>query len=207
MPGGRAVSTRPDPYGTTRAFLSFLSTEGYMQKDAQERIDILRQKFSGAGWETDRILAELDQTDDLYCEDLQQVKAPRYHTGRCVLLGDAGYCATPFSGQGTTLSLSGAFILASELALAPHDYQTAFKEYERHMRPIADKAQQLPPFFPQSVHPVTKTGVWVLQTVLRMVLVAVKFPWPGFIKDWAKRQNFGENQFKIPEYPALEQYL
>ncbi|MFG3619461.1 FAD-dependent monooxygenase [Nocardia sp. NPDC047654] len=41
-----------------------------------------------------------------------------WHTGRIALVGDAGYCASPLSGQGADLSLVGAYTLAGELATA-----------------------------------------------------------------------------------------
>src|SRR5262249_40402861 len=46
-----------------------------------------------------------------------------------VLVGDAGYCASPMSGQGTSLALIGAYVLAGEAA-ASGAYQAAFRQYE-----------------------------------------------------------------------------
>jgi 2-polyprenyl-6-methoxyphenol hydroxylase-like FAD-dependent oxidoreductase len=209
--GRRSVMTRPDPYGTTRVCLTFMSPDdiGYMEMDVQERVEYLRKRYANAGWQTERILAELDKTDDLYCEDLVQVKAPRYHSGRVVMIGDAAYCATPISGQGTTLSLTGAYILAAELASSPEDHRIAFKEYERKMRPIATKAQNLPPFIPGIVHPETRMGLYILQSVIvllgAIVTTVMRFPWPRFVTDTVSKLDFGAEP-PLPEYADLKRF-
>ena len=53
-----------------------------------------------------------------------------------ILARDAGYCPSPFSGQGTSGALIGAFVLAPELARDPADPQAAFTRYEARMCPF-----------------------------------------------------------------------
>jgi 2-polyprenyl-6-methoxyphenol hydroxylase-like FAD-dependent oxidoreductase len=64
---------------------------------------------------------------------------------RVVLLGDAGYCASPLSGMGTSLALVGAYILAGELVASRGDHRFAFKRYHERMQSYVDQAQELPP--------------------------------------------------------------
>jgi 2-polyprenyl-6-methoxyphenol hydroxylase-like FAD-dependent oxidoreductase len=59
------------------------------------------------------------------------------------LVGDAGYCPSPASGQGTSLALVGAEVLASELAAAGGDHARAFVAYEARMRPFVARNQAL----------------------------------------------------------------
>ena len=66
---------------------------------------------------------------------------PSWCKGRIALVGDAGYCPSPFTGQGTSLALIGAFVLARELARGGADHETAFAQYETRMRPFV-KANQ-----------------------------------------------------------------
>ena len=63
--------------------------------------------------------------------------------GRVVLVGDAAYCASPMSGQGSSLALIGAYVLAGELAAAGGDHDVAFAEYDRVMRPFIAVNQAL----------------------------------------------------------------
>lgn len=68
---------------------------------------------------------------------------PHLHHDRIVLLGDAAYCPSPMSGQGSSLALVGAYVLAGELANAKGDYKTAFQNYEQEMRPFIEANQEL----------------------------------------------------------------
>jgi 2-polyprenyl-6-methoxyphenol hydroxylase-like FAD-dependent oxidoreductase len=47
------------------------------------------------------------------------------------------------SGQGTSLALIGAYVLAGELMAAAGDYQAAFRQYEIEMRPFVMLNQEL----------------------------------------------------------------
>ncbi|WP_155375371.1 FAD-dependent monooxygenase [Catellatospora vulcania] len=165
-PGGRVVALRPDNLGTTRALMSFLCPpRGYERLPAAEQKELLRRVFADAGWEAPRVLRELDAADEFYCELVGQVRAPRWSRGRVVLLGDAGYCASPISGMGTSLALVGAYVLAGELAAQP-GHRAAFGSYERIMRPYVAQAQHLPPFTPRIAHPRSRVGIGFLNTLL-----------------------------------------
>jgi len=80
---------------------------------------------------------------DFYFDAMAQVRMPSWHTGRVAVLGDAGYCPSPLSGQGTSLALVGAYVLAAELAAAAGDQRAGFTAYERRMRPFVELNQAL----------------------------------------------------------------
>lgn len=165
---GRTVTLRPDRHGTTRAMLSLLSTSpaaARMTPVAQR--ELLRAEFSGAGWETERVLDGMDRASDLYFEAVSQVRLPRFSDGRVGLVGDAAWCASPISGMGTTLALLGAYVLAGELA-RHDDHRAAFAAYETVMRPYVRKAQKLPPGTPRIANPRSATGVRLLNTAVRL---------------------------------------
>jgi 2-polyprenyl-6-methoxyphenol hydroxylase-like FAD-dependent oxidoreductase len=167
--GGRSVSLRPDRHGSTRVFLAAqVDRRPYpnLPRD-QSTMAMLRERFGDAGWETPRVLDALEHSDDLYTVELAQVGAPRWSSGRVVLLGDAGYCPSPVSGMGTTLSLVGAYVLGAALT-RDDDHRRAFAEYERILRPYVERAQHLPPGTPQAANPITRRGIATLHTVLRI---------------------------------------
>lgn len=137
LPGSRQVSVRPDQLGTARALLSWV-TGPVGRLGLPEARALLREKFSDAGWETPRVLEAVDSSADLYLDDLRQIRARTWHRGRVVLTGDAAWCATPISGRGASLSLTGAYVLGTGLgqALAEGgDLTAAFTGYEAWMRP------------------------------------------------------------------------
>ncbi|KOV60419.1 FAD-dependent monooxygenase [Streptomyces sp. MMG1121] len=152
---GRGVALRPDNVGTTRASLNMRSSvRGVDRLDREDVVTILRATFADIGWEVPRILSALDDCP-LYFESLGQARLPHWSRGRIAVLGDAAYCASPFSGMGTTLALTGAYILAGELT-SHAEPQAAFARYEAIMRPFVEKAQQLSPGLPNLFYPGTR---------------------------------------------------
>lgn len=166
--GGRSITVRPDNKGTTRIALSFLSPpKGYEDLPMDQQKRLLHEKFSDIGWKAPRILRGVAETTELYVDHLTQVFAPTYGKGRVVLLGDAAWCATPLSGLGTTLALTGAYVLAGELAWNS-TVTAALRNYQQQMAVFVDKAQKLPPGGPRLAHPMTRGGVKALRTALRI---------------------------------------
>jgi 2-polyprenyl-6-methoxyphenol hydroxylase-like FAD-dependent oxidoreductase len=149
-PGGLNASMRPthDP-ATAKAGLAFASEPvTYDRHDLEEQRQILVDRFAGAGWQCDALLAAAQEADDFYFDSFLQVHMPNWTSGRVALVGDAGYCASPLSGMGTSLALVGAYILAGELgpadSLDAQRIRDAFGRYETKMRPYVDKCQDIP---------------------------------------------------------------
>ncbi|GAA3342653.1 FAD-dependent monooxygenase [Amorphoplanes nipponensis] len=101
--------------------------------------EVLADRFAGLGWQVPRFLEHLRDADDVYFDALSQVELPRYSAGRVVLLGDAAHCPSPAAGQGTSMALVGAYLLAGELAAAVGDHRAAFDRYEARLRPYAER--------------------------------------------------------------------
>jgi len=85
----------------------------------------------------------MPQASDWYFDIAAQVDMTEWARGRVALVGDAAYCASPMSGQGSSLALIGAYVLAGELAAAQGDHQAAFAEFDRVMRPFIAVNQAL----------------------------------------------------------------
>lgn len=165
-PGGRAVLLRPDNQGTTRAYLSFRSSHrGHEELDVAEQKRLLRRLFADVGFEAPRVLQAMETADDFYFEAVGQVKLGRWSKGRVALVGDAGYCASPLSGMGTSLALVGAYILAGELGRYG-DHAEAFPRYERLLRPYVARAQKIPPGAVSLASPRSRVGLAVSHAVL-----------------------------------------
>jgi len=165
-PGGRSVSLRPDRHGTTRAMLSIRRPPGGEQDWPAERQKAwLRERFADAGWQAARVLDGMEATDDFYLDVLRQVRMPRWSRGRVALVGDAAWCATPIAGLGTTLAITGAYVLAAEMARAA-DPAAAFAAYEEAMRPMVEDAQGVPKIAPRLMNPDSRTGIRLLHRAL-----------------------------------------
>lgn len=91
-------------------------------------------------------IQRLENTDEFLFDSVEQVKVDHWHDGRVVLLGDAAWCPTLYSGMGATSALAGADALGLMLAKHPDDVETALTAWEDKLRPaIAD--------FQQSAYP------------------------------------------------------
>jgi 2-polyprenyl-6-methoxyphenol hydroxylase-like FAD-dependent oxidoreductase len=108
-------------------------------RDEQEKA--VRAAFAGHVWEAPRLLEEMGQADDFHFSSTCQVHLDRWARGRIALVGDAGYCAAPTSGMGTSQALIGARTLARDLASAGGDHVTAFATYEAELRPYVAENQ------------------------------------------------------------------
>lgn len=140
----------PDRAFATFAFRSKKVLRAIANEKGQKKC--LRDLFYDLGWESNKILDLINDSDDFYFDVMAQKKIVSWTKGRVALLGDAGYCASPLSGQGTNLAIAGAYILAGELKSAEGDYSVAFKRYNELMRPFVDANQDL--------------GVWVGESFL-----------------------------------------
>ncbi|MGI5131940.1 FAD-dependent monooxygenase [Pseudonocardia sp. CA-107938] len=142
--GDRMVGIRPvDGNRSAAAFLGFPS-DGLPPGpyEPEEALRIVRERSAGMGWEVPRLVAAIDDTSDLFLEEFSQVVLDTWARGRVVLLGDAAFCPSPLSGQGTALALVGAYVLAGALATEP-DPAAAFATYERTLRPWVERTQAL----------------------------------------------------------------
>jgi 2-polyprenyl-6-methoxyphenol hydroxylase-like FAD-dependent oxidoreductase len=147
---GLNASMRPshDPV-LAKAGLAFRSQPvAYDRRNADEQRALLTRHFAGAGWQCDALLSAAAESDDFYLDSFAQVHMPTISQGRVTLAGDAGYCASPLSGMGTSLALVGAYVLAGELgpagAFDANGIQAALQRYESVMRPYIDRCQDLP---------------------------------------------------------------
>jgi 2-polyprenyl-6-methoxyphenol hydroxylase-like FAD-dependent oxidoreductase len=142
---GRSAGLRPLPDATrAMAMLSFPAADFDVDhRDVAAQKRLLRERMSGLGWWTPRILAHLDGTPDFYLDQVAQVVMDRWSSGRVALLGDAAFSSSPMSGGGTGLALVGAYLLAGELAAAGWDPDAGFAAYERRMRPYVEANQEI----------------------------------------------------------------
>jgi tryptophan-rich sensory protein len=113
------------------------------------------------------VLAGMDDTEDFYFDQLRQVRMPRWSNGRVVLCGDAAWCVTPIGGVGTTLAITGARVLAGEIAQAPN-LATALAAYEQAMRPMVKQAQGIPSFAPRLANPHSRIGIRALHAAMAL---------------------------------------
>jgi 2-polyprenyl-6-methoxyphenol hydroxylase-like FAD-dependent oxidoreductase len=157
--------------GAARAVFLFRRTEElvYDHRDVARHKLLLREAFADDGWEVPRLLAELDSADDFYFDSISQVVMDTWSSGRVTLVGDAGYCAGPAVGGGTSVALVGAYVLAGELREAGGDHATAFAAYENQMREFVIRSRALGPATMKRLIPRTPLQAWLTPQAMRLL--------------------------------------
>ncbi|WP_433237089.1 FAD-dependent monooxygenase [Streptosporangium sp. CA-135522] len=167
-PGGRLAAIRPEGRHTAKAMFAFAAGElDYDRRDVAQQQQILRDRFADVGWETARLLKAMPDAEDFFFDTICQVHMDHWSKGRVVLLGDAGYCGSPLSGNGTAMAMVGAYVLAGELASA--DHPTAFAAYEDQLRPYVAEAQKLAPGGVKAFVPQSRSAIWLGTQLTRLM--------------------------------------
>lgn len=162
----------------TLALLTFRDPEGAIPAERDAQNARLRHAFANAGWECPALLAQLERVTDLYFDRVSQIRfAPGepWHRGRVVLLGDAASCLSLLAGEGSSLAMAAAYILAGELGRAGGDMQAAFRRYEARFRPYVEVKQRTALRFASSFAPRSHLSMMVRNAALGLMNV----PWLG----------------------------
>ena len=190
---GRAVCIAATSADRARVILVYT---GGPLRDGQRDADIqrcaLKEVIVDVGWEVPRLSDALERATDLYIDAIATVHVDRYAQGPIALLGDAAYGGT-LGGQGTSLAIVGAYVLAGELA-ATADTATAFERYESQIRPYATGCQKGAARVGSFYAPRTRLGLG-LRNVFYAVLTS-----PRFIGRFEKMVKSAASDFTLPEY-------
>ncbi|KAI0396541.1 FAD/NAD(P)-binding domain-containing protein [Xylariaceae sp. FL0594] len=235
MTGKRAMITRSaDAEAPLQVYMSILphskNHPHFTTKEQEENdryglrsamrhsVEAQKQAFMAAfadqhGWRVDELVRGLRDKvsdDEFYATEIGQVRieGSKWAVGRVVLLGDAGYCPAPVTGMGTTMSLTGAYVLAGELSKisdnnsldnkSNDNVPEALQAYSRALKPFVDEGQTLAPGIPGHLYAETSWGVWILATFIALVS---KLRIVDLLMRLLPETQGG---LKLPEYPDLK---
>jgi 2-polyprenyl-6-methoxyphenol hydroxylase-like FAD-dependent oxidoreductase len=159
--------------GKAATFFIFASPSklSYGHHDTERQKEVLRGEFQEAGWKCVDLLSKMDQAPDFYFDVVSQVRMEHWSQGRVALVGDAAYCPSLLSGQGSTLAMVGAYILAGELKEAKGDHATAFVRYQQLFKPFIDRKQKVAQTFAGSLVPKSKFGIWLRNSFTNLMFL------------------------------------
>jgi 2-polyprenyl-6-methoxyphenol hydroxylase-like FAD-dependent oxidoreductase len=89
-----------------------------------------------------QVLDQFDAATEYLFDSVHQVKLKSWRRGRVLLLGDAAWCVTLYSGMGASSGMAGAALLGDLLARHPADVDAALTEWEQRVRPFVGYHQQ-----------------------------------------------------------------
>lgn len=134
-----------------------------------ERLTQLHRMFDGMGWIAAELLAQAEHAPAIFMDIVAQIEMPSWHTGRVAFVGDACACPTLASGQGASLAMGGAYVLAESLRECGDDYASAFARYESRTRPYVEQQQKAARSFMRQFIPDTPMGIALQRLVLRII--------------------------------------
>ncbi len=127
----------------------------------------VRDAYRGLGWVVPEALDRCPASSEIYYDQVAQTVLPRWHRGRVVLAGDACYAVSLVAGQGASLGIAGAYLLADQLAHTP-SVEHALARYEELWRPVAEEKQRVGRSGADRFVPATKRQLWIRRSVLRL---------------------------------------
>lgn len=149
-------------------------------------------ELRGMGWEWPRFADAVLVAPDYYADETCQVRGRLVHD-RVALVGDAGYCPSPLSGQGTSLALVGAYMLAHAPSLAA---------YEAAMLPFARANQDVAISIARGFSPASPWQVRMRNWMMRLLPY---MPWAPLVMKIAMRGvRKAANAIELPELEPLE---
>jgi 2-polyprenyl-6-methoxyphenol hydroxylase-like FAD-dependent oxidoreductase len=132
---------------------------------------LVRARFRDVGWECPRILTAMDRCDEIYFDRASQIRMPGWSHGHVALVGDAAFAPSLLAGQGASLAMTAAYVLAGELAEARGDHLRAFTRYEAVLRDFMDDKQRSAERFAGSFAPRTWLGVFVRNKATKLFCI------------------------------------
>jgi 2-polyprenyl-6-methoxyphenol hydroxylase-like FAD-dependent oxidoreductase len=131
-----------------RAMLGFMDTELRIDfRDTEAQFSEVERRMADDGWVRPQLLQYMRSAPDFYFDEMSQIVMDHWSIGRVALVGDAAYCCSPLSGQGTSVALLGAYILAGEIKAATlHDgvdHGLAFTNYFKRFQAYTKRTQFL----------------------------------------------------------------
>ena len=144
IPGMAAVIFSTSDRKDANAFMEFFTEDPPYDRLRNDRdvCNLFQEKFAGLGWEVPKLLDLMERADDLFYDGTTYVDLDKWSQGRVALVGDAAYGPSFFTGQGGSLAMVGAYVLAVEL-LKAENHADAFTNYEETMRPFVEMNRAL----------------------------------------------------------------
>lgn len=135
-------------------------------QDHEAQQALISEIYAQAGWEVPAILRAMQDAEDLFFDTAGQIRMPNWSKGRVALVGDAAYAPSFLTGQGSSLAIVGAYMLAASLA-ENQDHAAAFRAYERDTRDFVMQNQALVDTGGAPLFPITASALEQRNNALR----------------------------------------
>ncbi len=185
------VSLRDD-----RTLFLMVAADSYLRSEPSDAGAIQRELidiFTNTGWESDAIVARIAEADDLYFDRASQIRMPHWCKGRVALIGDAAAAPSLLAGEGASLGMTEARVLAGELARSGDDVAAAFRGYEGQLKSLLTRKQDAALRFTGYFAPKSWVGLIARDVMANIASVPVLAKWmfAGAFRDNLELPDYG----------------
>ncbi|WAS95653.1 FAD-dependent monooxygenase [Nannocystis punicea] len=133
------------------------------------------------------VLEQFDRAEHWLFDSVSQVHMPSWRSGRTVLVGDAAWCMTLYSGMGASVGLAGGSLLGRLVARHGEDLETALRTWEARLMPFARQHQRAALFKSQVFTPSGPVMHFLLKGLNRLGAKRSKDNEPTALEQWFVR--------------------
>lgn len=133
----------------------------------------LQKIYGNLGWSLPKALEECNKNTKIYYDIVAQIEMPKWRQGRVTLVGDACQAVSLLAGQGASMAMGGAYILANELK-KNSNIDVALEKYETIVKPAIEEKQASGRKTANWFAPVNNYRIFARNTLMRIARI------PGF---------------------------
>jgi 2-polyprenyl-6-methoxyphenol hydroxylase-like FAD-dependent oxidoreductase len=100
----------------------------------------LKRVYGDLGWIVPAVLEHCRDDTPIYYDQVAQIELPHWHRGRVTLVGDACQAVSLLAGQGASMAMGGAYVLARELG-GDGPIEERLAHYEARVKPAIERKQ------------------------------------------------------------------
>lgn len=169
----RQVGLYPTGDGRLAAWLVHRAPDSALPDNPAARI---RQVYTGLGDLVYRTITHCPAGQGLYYDQVTQIEMSGWSRDAVTLAGDACQAVSLMAGQGASMAVGGAYVLAEELRHS-EEVPTALARYERRLRPLIAAKQKAG----------RRTAAWLVPSsqwrldVRALALAALRLPGAGVV--------------------------
>ena len=135
---GRQAGFYPLRDGKVAAFFAHVADDPALPADPLAE---LRRVYGNMGWMVPGSLDHAAKLPGIYYDQIAQIEMERWSKGRVTLIGDAADAVSLLAGQGASLAMGTAYVLAEELRRKP-TVEAALADYQARLLADVRKKQE-----------------------------------------------------------------
>ena len=199
MAPGRVASVKSDRGNATVKVTLMFKSPPLDRHDPEVLRRAAADAFAAIGGPMPALLEDLWQAPDFYFDMTGQVRMARWYRGRVAVVGDAACGPSPMTGQGTSLAMTGAYLLAQAIGDAS-DLEAGLAAYDQRMRGFAVDNQDVAAKVAQGFAPTTAFGAWFRNLNIRLLPY---LPWRNLVLKLTMRDIERAANVDVLGAPAL----